>query len=269
MKNLISFLYKIYSKVILLIVGLVPIKEKKFVVFISSYNNEKYVKKNLKSVFNQKYSNYRVIYVNDVSTDGTYSEVKKFLNSNVNFVSKFNLIQNDTNKGSIQNKYIYINKLCRNEEIIVNLDGDDFLFNRYVLKYLNYIYFKKKVLLTYGSYINTSGRLNFQKKINLPNTLRVLPSHLRSFYALCFKEIPKYYFTDDSGNFFQCCEDRSLMYPLMDAFGHGAKFVFPILYIYNDQNPININKVIKEKSRIEIKNQINNKKRLNKIYLQK
>ena len=59
------------------------------------------------------------------------------------------------------------------------------------------------------------------------------------------------------------------MYPLMDAFGHGAKFVFPILYIYNDQNPININKVIKEKSRIEIKNQINNKKRLNKIYLQK
>ena len=144
MKNLISFLYKIYSKVILLIVGLVPIKEKKFVVFISSYNNEKYVKKNLKSVFNQKYSNYRVIYINDVSTDGTYSEVKKFLNSNVNFVSKFNLIQNDTNKGSIQNKYIYINKLCRNEEIIVNLDGDDFLFNRYVLKYLNYIYFKKK-----------------------------------------------------------------------------------------------------------------------------
>lgn len=267
MKDLISFLYKIFSRVILNIIRTIPLKEKKFVVFISSYNNESHVNKNLLSVANQKYSNYRVIYINDKSTDNTITEVKKFLSVNTNFKSKFNLINNYKNNGSIQNKYIYINKLCLNDEIIVNLDGDDFLFSKFVLKHLNYTYSRKKVLLTYGSYLNTSGRLNFQKKINQPNLSRVLPSHLRSFYAICFKKIPKYYFTDDNGFFFKYCEDRALMYPLMDAFGYKSRFILPILYIYNDQNPLNINKVIDQRSRIDVKNQIINKKKLKTIYL--
>ena len=71
------------------IIRTIPLKEKKFVVFISSYNNESHVNKNLLSVANQKYSNFRVIYINDKSTDNTITEVKKFLSVNTNFKSKF------------------------------------------------------------------------------------------------------------------------------------------------------------------------------------
>ena len=41
------------------------------VIVIASYNNERWVEENLKSVFMQDYSNYRVIYIDDASTDGT------------------------------------------------------------------------------------------------------------------------------------------------------------------------------------------------------
>ncbi len=41
--------------------------EKPIVVVIPSYKNERWYKQNLDSVFNQRYSNYRVIYVDDCS----------------------------------------------------------------------------------------------------------------------------------------------------------------------------------------------------------
>jgi hypothetical protein len=42
-----------------------PMVENPLVVIIPSYKNAKYYKQNLDSVFNQNYTNYRVIYVAD------------------------------------------------------------------------------------------------------------------------------------------------------------------------------------------------------------
>ena len=47
------------------------IRERSIVVIIPSYNNVRWVEKNLMSVFEQKYENFRVIYIDDCSTDGT------------------------------------------------------------------------------------------------------------------------------------------------------------------------------------------------------
>ena len=45
------------------------IPEKPFVVVIPSYNNTKYCEQNLLSVLGQEYTNFRVIYLEDASTD--------------------------------------------------------------------------------------------------------------------------------------------------------------------------------------------------------
>ena len=45
-------------------------EEKPMVVVIPSYNNIKWYKKNLDSVLNQKYQNFRVILIDDVLTSG-------------------------------------------------------------------------------------------------------------------------------------------------------------------------------------------------------
>ncbi len=45
--------------------------EKPFVFIIASYNNSEWYKNNLDSVFAQDYENYRIIYIDDASPDGT------------------------------------------------------------------------------------------------------------------------------------------------------------------------------------------------------
>ena len=55
------------------IVSRFAVKEHKpFVVIVPSYNNSEWVERNLRSIFEQKYDNFRVIYIDDASTDGTW-----------------------------------------------------------------------------------------------------------------------------------------------------------------------------------------------------
>ena len=49
--------------------------EKPIVAVITSYNNEQWCERNLRSLFMQKYNNWRAIYVNDCSTDATLEKV--------------------------------------------------------------------------------------------------------------------------------------------------------------------------------------------------
>src|SRR3989304_2120498 len=56
-----------------------PKKEKHFVVIVPSYNNKDWYQKNLDSIFMQKYTNYHVVYIDDVSTDGTGDLVEKYV----------------------------------------------------------------------------------------------------------------------------------------------------------------------------------------------
>src|SRR4051812_23126452 len=50
--------------------------EQSFVVIIPSYNNKDWYENNLQSVYKQHYTNYRVVYIDDVSTDDTYNLVQ-------------------------------------------------------------------------------------------------------------------------------------------------------------------------------------------------
>ena len=59
------------------------LKEHPLVVIIPSYNNAQWYKKNLDSVFNQRYSNYRIIYLDDASTDQTGYLVEKYIQEKI------------------------------------------------------------------------------------------------------------------------------------------------------------------------------------------
>ena len=191
-------------------------------------------------IFNR---NFRIIFVNDNSTDKTLRLSRAtFKKSNINF----KILNNKKRKGSTKNKFDVINKYCKNDEIIVVLDGDDKFLHNYVLSFLNYIYNTNQVWMTYGSYIHFSGKLSYQKpykkKIIENNNFRkdFHPSHLRSFYAWLFKKIPKKYLMKNQNSFFMTCEDKAIMYPLVELSGKNHKFINQDLYYYNDKNPIGL-----------------------------
>ena len=78
-KNLLCTCRSTIFIALLSCVGLANCVEKPIVVVIPSYNNERWVENNLTSVFKQNYQNYRVIYVDDCSTDNTYKHVMELI----------------------------------------------------------------------------------------------------------------------------------------------------------------------------------------------
>jgi glycosyltransferase involved in cell wall biosynthesis len=70
-------------------VGLYP-SEKKIVVIIPSYNNAEFFLNNIDSVIQQKYENYRVLYIDDCSIGGNFDAIFKRLDSkNISFKKWF------------------------------------------------------------------------------------------------------------------------------------------------------------------------------------
>src|SRR5690242_8244224 len=113
-------------------------QQKSLVIIIPSYNNQRYYKQNLDSVFYQLYDNYRVIYIDDCSNDGTYNLVNDYienlpgqicsawehLSRDLAKESRITFIRNKQRLGALQNLYNAIHS-CKDYEIVITLDGDD------------------------------------------------------------------------------------------------------------------------------------------------
>ena len=235
---------------LLLSAGVYPKKldEKPIVILTTSYNNKKWVEANLSSIYSQKYSNYRVIYVDDASQDGTADIVENFIKEQTKEL-RFDLIRNKERVGALANIYYSIHDYCLDDEIVVSLDGDDRFYDNNVLKIVNKAYSTKEVWLTHGTMLefpsySTSWSKPIPHDIIASNKFRSYrcPSHLRTFYAWLFKKIKK----EDlmyNGSFFEMTWDQAMMFPMIEMAGFRHDFLAHISYVYNMTNPINDNKV--------------------------
>jgi glycosyltransferase involved in cell wall biosynthesis len=224
--------------------------QKPFVVVIPSYNNEQWCEKNLISVFDQEYDNYRVIYIDDCSTDQTKDRVEKII-KRYDIHDKVTFITNAQRCGATYNFYHAINR-CDDHEIVLVLDGDDWFAHPHVMTYLNEIYQDQNVWLTYGQYQEfPSNQRGFCEDFphwvvqqNLFRKYQNLPiSHLRTFYAGLFKRIKKEDLCDDDGNFFSMTCDKATMAPMIEMAGERYRFINETLYIYNNTNQISDHRV--------------------------
>lgn len=220
----------------------------RFVIVIPSYKNLKWCDKNIQSVINQNYQNYRVIYTDDNSPDGTFDKVSAIVNAS-NKAHKFKLIKNSVRLGALHNLYNMITS-CDDDEIILTLDGDDWLSSENVLNTLNSYYSKEDIWMTYGQYKNyPDNGMGISRQIpdNIIQTKSYrkhgwCSSHLRTFYAWLFKKIKledlKY-----QDEFMAMTWDMTMMFPMLEMSGTHSKFIPDILYVYNLENPINDHKV--------------------------
>ncbi len=235
--------------VLLIFCSFIRAEDKRFVIVICSYNNSEWIKKNLDSVFRQTYKNWRIIYTDDQSTDNTYSFAHAYSHA-MNLHGKVKLIHNKNRKKALANLYHAIH-LCKPNEIVVVLDGDDFLANNNVLAYLNDVYQDPNIWLTYGQFEeypsgNKGWCVAMPDEVIANNAFRDFthgPSHLRTFYAGLFHKIKK----EDllyNGDFFAMTYDLAIMYPMIEMarLGH-FKFIDEILLTYNTVNSLNDHKV--------------------------
>jgi glycosyltransferase involved in cell wall biosynthesis len=218
--------------------------EKPFVVVIPSFNNKQWYAKNLDILWQQNYHNFRVIYIDDCSQDGTGDLVAEYIRTHpAPFPVQF--IRNEQRRGALANIYNAVHS-CKDYEIVITYDGDDRLAHANVLPTLNQAYIDEPILMTYGQYV-TLHRSGIGICRDIPpvvvknNLYRKYPwvtSHLRSFYAGLFKKINK----EDlmiNGDFFAVTWDQAFMFPMLEMAAGRYKFIQDILYVYNDENPIN------------------------------
>ncbi len=223
-------------------------QEKPIIVLTTAYNCKQWAEKNVHSILNQKYSNYRVVYVDDASQDGTADIVENLVRAHGKKID-FHLIRNHERVGALANIYHAIHNECEDDAIIVSLDGDDWFYDSRVLRKLNDVYSSKEIWLTHGTLIEHPSQskgwsLPIPKKIVAQNAFRTYrcPSHLRTFYAWLFKKIQ----LEDllyEGKFFVMTWDQAMMFPMIEMAGDRHAFIRDITYVYNVINPINDNKI--------------------------
>lgn len=220
---------------------------KPFVVVICSYNNSEYAEENLMSALAQVYPNYRIIFIDDASTDNTFEIVSNLVHKH-SAQDRVTLIKNNANQGAMANTYRAVH-LCRNEEIVVMLDGDDRLLHPNVLQELNHYYNNSAIWLTYGQCVEKkSGKLglsmpisNFILKSGRIKKKAWMTSHLRTFYAGLFKRIKLKDLTYQ-GRFLPMAPDVAAMLPMIEMAREHACYISEPLYEYNLENPINEHK---------------------------
>lgn len=101
-------------------------KDIKFSIIMPAYNVQDSIEESLNSVFNQTYSNYELIVIDDCSTDNTYEVVKKYPN--------IKLFQTPVNSRQGAARNIGLNN-CSGDYILF-LDADDEFYDNYVFEKL-------------------------------------------------------------------------------------------------------------------------------------
>ncbi len=261
MKQLRTILYAIVLISISLF-SLLPEQEllnhsyKKFVIVVASYNNQAWYMRNLDSIFAQQYPYFRVIYIDDASSDETGSLVEHYIKDR-NQSRIVTLIRNKERAGALKNIYNAVHDHCGDDEIVAMLDGDDWFSNPQVLSVLNTIYSRENVWLTYGQFsifpTNEVGKCHaYPPSVIEQNAFREYPwiaSHLRTCYAWLFKKI-KPEDLQINGNFFSMTWDQALMFPMLEMARERIRCIQDVLYIYNVANPINdqnVNPILQHK----------------------
>jgi len=217
---------------------------KKITVIVPSYNNCQWYERNLSSVVAQDYQDFRVIYIDDCSSDRTGELVEQFIAGH-DSADLIHLIRNPVRVGALHNIYNAI-LTCDDDEIVILLDGDDWFAHNEVLKKIAKEYANPDCWMTYGQYrswpdsmLGCSSQISFD--IIESNTFREgewCASHLRSFYAWLFKSIKREDLITPDGAFYSMAWDQAIMFPMLEMAGPRAKFVSEVLYIYNAANPI-------------------------------
>jgi hypothetical protein len=214
-----------------------------FVFIIPSYNNEEWFERNLKSILFQNYTKWRIIYINDMSSDNTMQKVKSFIKT-YHLESRIHLIENIERTFQGYARY-QAYQLCNDNEICVMLDGDDWLYDEYVLEHLNNLYMKG-IQVTYGQFLywddillNKGGTETFPLTVLKEKGYRKykwISQHLRTMRAKLIKPMDVSLLKDQEGKWIRVCTDLIEMFYVLERCNGRHCNANKILMVYNQKN---------------------------------
>ena len=124
-------------------------------LIVAGFNNypDFRVELSLNSIFQQNYSNFFVVLIDDASTDRSVEVYRKYLEFHNIDRSRYVFISNKQNKGSLENIYNSVHQYCSTDSIVSSPDADDELLGKNVLKVFNVAFQQKKAGVIYSNYM--------------------------------------------------------------------------------------------------------------------
>lgn len=216
------------------------------IVLTGFYNAEKYVQRSILSIMTQTYKDFTCYITSDRSTDNSINLIKQLIKNDPRFIivedSDIKLYQTGNFDKVIRN-----NPNIKDDDVLVEVDGDDWLPDSYVFERINKLYEDKDVWIANGSFKYSSGQPGFsspQKNFdNLRNSV-FTASHIRTWRAFLWRNIKEEDLRDEDGNYWQWSGDLCFMFPMLEMAGESHyRFMNEVNYVYNAENPINEHKV--------------------------
>lgn len=222
-------------------------------VLMRSRTNYIWLIQAIHSVLCQQDSEFKILFVDDASdyTREQKTTIQRLLKNHI-------VTFNNERKYSLRNAYEMIREYAKEDGIVVNVDGDDFLAGSDVLSRIKYCYQKSNCLLAYGEcrvlqpswnwkelfpskYIFSKHNTRYSKETEVNNTYRkdpvFRPLHPRSWKVSLFNKIDVTDFLDDRGNWFKTCEDQAMFFPMLEMAGGRYCVENRVLYYYRYNHP--------------------------------
>jgi glycosyltransferase involved in cell wall biosynthesis len=220
-------------------------------IIVPFYNCEQWLGRCLHSIADQQGS-ARVVLVDDCSTDDSYRIAQEYM-SRYAARHHWTYVRNAVNKKCPYNIWWAMKEYgTEPEEPVLVVDGDDFLPHEWVLFNLLRVYAEPDTWLAYGQYSSQPFDPNCQRAQDYPIDISQgrsyrrwgnLFNHPLTWRTWLFHQIPVEQLQTPQGEWFRCCYDRALMWPLLElATEHDGrrhwKCLDDVLYVYNSENPL-------------------------------
>lgn len=220
-------------------------EKNKFVIIITSHNDNPYVERNLRSVFEQQYSNFRILFIDNASQDGSMKTAME-LTHDFPGKEKITFVSNATMQSPLYHLF-YAIQSCDDDEIVILLDGKNWLSTPYVLSELDFHYQSESVWMAFGQeilypeYNKGRERASFFRSLRagqarsyglFSNLEQEMLSFLPTFYAGLFKHIKMQDLLHE-GAFITPFWQLALLFPLAEMARSHTIYIPKVMLVSN------------------------------------
>lgn len=219
---------------------------RKFQVVVPSFNSVDFLPKTLASIESQTFQDYSVCVINDASTLPQQGVIiDDYCTRN-----EWQSITHQKNTGALQGLVEALKLLAPvDEDVVVVIDGDDWLAHPKVFETLHRIYSAEDLYMTWGQCeIYPPGKTPMRYAQPIPDMIieqklyRDIPFvfwHPATFKYFLFRHIQDADLRDINGEYFRIMKDKATLFPMLEMAGRKKKYIDETLYIYNLSNPLN------------------------------
>jgi glycosyltransferase involved in cell wall biosynthesis len=232
-------------------------------------NSEQWIGKCINSIAEQNYQGpWECLIVDDASTDGTVEKIKDAIDAiqSNEVQAKFKTKFNSKRVGALENfvdGFKILNAEQDPEAVLIQIDGDDWLFGPAVFQIINYAYQQTGCWITWGSYVEwPTGAPGMAKPLpdeahkNCDYRMRPwVTSALRTFKSHLWYSIKDSDLRDDNGKYYDVTWDLAHMFPMIEMARERSIYIPYTLYCYNRETPFSDDKINRER-------QINTEKKI-------